>query len=531
MLLAVIAFIIYCNSLWNGFVWDDAVVIVANIPLISNPLDIFSSIDAGRSVDVAPYYRPLSLFSFYIEYRLHALNPFLVRLSSLIIHACNTFLVYQLASYVYGWRKAALFATLLFAVHPIHAEAVDFNSARSTLLVTLFSLLAIFLHRNAVERNKFLFALGGALAVLAGLLSKEVAIGVIPFIAALEVLQRCNSSYIIRNSLVRLSPYVVSVVFYWVLRSNALDLSGARIELFQGLLTRLIYNAYIIPKYILSLAWPLNLSPFYLIPEDLKPIAFQLIFSWIIITAFLWWIVSCGTQTAVRCGIAWLVIFWLPVSGIVDIPSSPVADRYFYMPALGIWLLLGEPLARLYSTEAVGKIFRRTIVVVLFLCLAGLTFRQNQYWKNGVTVFSRVLQLAPESVYAYHNLGCAYLEEQNNLPLAENAFIKAMALDPAFPRLHDKLGYIKMQQGDFYGALLHYRDAVRQNPLDAEAHLNSAVIFEKLLRYEDALYEYQRFYASPGNELEGAKRALRTKIAELSRLVIEHSEGKNTLKQ
>jgi len=528
LLLAIVAFLVYANSLWNGFVWDDVVVILANIPRISNPLDIFSSIDSGRSLEIAPYYRPLSLLSFYGEYRLHGLNPLLVRLCNLILHAGNTFLVYRLAVSVYICRKAAFIAALLFSIHPIHAEVVDFNSGgRNTMLATLFSLLALLLHQKSVTQNRFLPALGGAASAFAGFLSKEIALGIIPFIAALEIARLRGDPLTRRNAIIRLAPYAVFIVLYWVLRKNALGLANVKLEIFPDLWLRLQYNAYIIPKYLFSLVWPVNLSPFYLIPEDLLPIAIQLILSWGIIAAVLWWLIWRGTRPVVCFGLAWLVIFWLPVSGIFPFPSSPVADRYFYIPALGVWILIAEHIARFYSAESSWKHFRQAVIVVLFICLAGLTFRQNRYWNNGVTLFSRVLELAPESVYALHNLGCAYLEQKNNT-LAEKAFIKASMLDPTFPRLQDKLGYIRLQQGDYNGALQFYGEAIRQNPYDAEAHLNSAILLEKLSRFEEALLEYQRFYACPGDELAEARAGLSTKVEELSRLIAKRNAGRNT---
>lgn len=524
-LLALVAFLVYTNSLWNGFVWDDAVVILSNIPRIASPFNLFSSIDAGRSLDVAPYYRPLSLLSFYGDFRLHGLTPFLVRLTSVLLHVGNTILLYRLVVNITGRRYAAYFTALLFSLHPIHAEAVDFNSARSTLLVTMFCLLSLLLHQKAVAQNRFTPALGGAAAALAGQLSKEIALGVIPLVAALEF-SRCRIEPQSRgNALIRLVPYAAVSLTYWALRSKALAQAGIQLEIDPGLMTRLMYNAYIIPKYLLSLVWPFNLSPFYLIPEDLRPITLQLLFSWVILAAAFWLLIRYGTRKTVCFGLAWLVIFWLPVSGIVDIPSSPVADRYFYMPAIGLWILAGEHIARFYDTDTGKQRVRLIVVMVLFVGLAALTFRQNRFWYNGVTLFTRVLQLAPDSVYAYHNLGCAYLEDQKNLSLAEKAFMQALMLDPTFPRLQDKLGYIRMQRGDYYGALQYYGEAARQNPLDAEAHLNRALLLEKLSRFEEALHSYQLFYASPGDELAEARSRFRGKIDELSRMLAKRNAG------
>ena len=93
---AMVAFLVYANSLGNGFVWDDDVVIVANAALKGNALSLFSGIDVARATELNPYYRPLTLLTFLLEERLHGLTPFLVRLFNVLLHAANAFLVYRL---------------------------------------------------------------------------------------------------------------------------------------------------------------------------------------------------------------------------------------------------------------------------------------------------------------------------------------------------------------------------------------------------------------------------------------------------
>jgi protein O-mannosyl-transferase len=116
LLVVFAAFALYANSLGNGFVWDDDIVIIANSTQRNSALALFRGIDAGRDTDLTPYYRPLTLLTFLIEDRLHGLNPFLMHFLNVLLHAANAFLVYRLARSLLNDNYAALLAGMLFAV-------------------------------------------------------------------------------------------------------------------------------------------------------------------------------------------------------------------------------------------------------------------------------------------------------------------------------------------------------------------------------------------------------------------------------
>lgn len=513
---ALVAFVVYINSLGNGFVWDDELVILANPAVKGALLDIFKTIDTGRATELTPYYRPLSLLSYVAEYHIHGFNPFLVRIVNVLLHAVNTFLVYQVGLLLLKNRSAAVMASLLFAVHPLQSETVDFNSCRNILLVTFFILCTYLVHAKSIRDNTVAGALGGALLLFLGFLSKEIAIALVPLVGFIEIAQlRAKDVMDRRKAVFRLIPYVVAVVVYLVMRNNALSAAGVTLKIFPGLGSRLLDNLYIIPRYLLSFVWPLLLNCRYFIPEDLHLFALPLIVAWLSILGILWWLLVRHRTTVTLFGLAWLVVFWLPVSGIVSIPSAPLADRYLYIPAIGLWLLVADQTMRFFPAAPVAKRWCGAIITILLLSLAVVTVRQNRFWRTDVALFSRHVKLYPDQVIGYHNLGCAYMDKEKNLYLAEQAFDKALVLDPAFPRLQTQLGYLRLQRGDYEGALQHYREAIRLNPLDAEAHLNSGDALEKLFRYGEALSEYQRFLETPGNELPEARRATVLKVKEL----------------
>lgn len=526
--LALVAFFVYANSLGNGFVWDDDLVILANLALNGAFSDIFSSIDTGRVTEPTPYYRPLTLLTYLIEQRLHGFTPFLVRLVNVLLHTINTFLVYRLATSLKISRSAAVITGLLFAVHPLQSEAVDFNSSRNTMLAAFFILTTYLAHQRSVRDNSVAWAYAGASLLFAGLLSKEIALFVLLMVGFVEFMHiRDNASYTWRTVIFRLTPYIISFALYMVLRNHALAGAGVHLEILSGLGSRLLDNLYIIPRYLLTVVWPVSGSAKYFVPDDLNLLALPLAGAWLFIAGVCVWLLTRRRTPVTIFGFVWLIAFWLPVSGIFPIPSAPLADRYLYVPAIGLWLIAGDRFVSLFQSTRVPQRYGTVAIVVVVLLLSIVTYRRNTVWNNDISLFTRLADQHPEHAFAYHNLGCAYLDKVKNLDLAERSFEKALALQPTFPRLHTQMGYVRLLRGDYTGALQHYMEALQINPFDAEAHLNSGIALENLHRYDEALFEYQRFLDTPGNELPEARRTTPLKVAELTgRLKAAKNGGK-----
>ncbi|MDD2735827.1 MAG: tetratricopeptide repeat protein [Desulfuromonadaceae bacterium] len=514
---AMVAFLAYANSLGNGFVWDDDLAILANPALKGTIGDVFRSIDTGRATELTPYYRPLTLLTYLIEQRLHGFTPFLVRLISVLLHAVNTFLVYRLGTSLKINRQAVVIAGLLFAVHPLHSEAVDFNASRNTLMAAFFILTTYLAHQRSVRGNTVAWAYFGASLLFAGLLSKETALFALLMVVFLEVEKFLHGSSVLRRTVVlRLIPYIICIAVYFVLRNRALSGVGVHLEIFSGLGARLLDNLYIIPRYLLTVVWPVSGSAKYFVPDDMNLLALPLAAAWLFIVGVCVWLLTRGRTPTTIFGLVWLIAFWLPVSGFFPIPSAPLADRFLYVPAIGLWLIIGDQFSSFFQPSRVAQRYAVAAVALVVLLLSVVTFRRNTVWNNDISLFTRLADQYPERAFAHHNLGCAYLDKVKNLYLAEQSFEKALALEPTFPRLHTQMGYVRLQRGDYGGALRHYDAALKINPFDAEARLNSGTVLERLQRYEEALFEYQRFLDTPGNDLPEARLTTPQKIAELT---------------
>ncbi|MEW6713874.1 MAG: tetratricopeptide repeat protein [Nitrospirota bacterium] len=538
LIVAAIAFLLYANSLGNGFVWDDTNIILTNPALLGSPFTLFKSIDVGRDYELLPYYRPLTLLTFLMEGRLYGFNPSMMHLINILLHTVNAFLVYRLAFLLIGNRYTALLAGLLFALHPINTEAVDFISGgRNTMLACFLILAAYLLHYRSVIRHNLFYGIAGALCFLAGMFSKEAAIVVLPFIIVQEIAPlRGDVPRSKSRSVLRLSPYLAAAVCYLIMRWITLSHFGIQNAIIPGfgsdklqsiykipeLSVRLLDNLYIIPRYLLAVIWPAALSPRYMIPEDLKSIALPLAAEWLCIIGILFWLFTRGRSRAALFGLAWLVAFYLPVSGIVWFPSAPMAERYIYIPAIGLWLITADQAVRLFPSRETARKIGVTATALFLIILAGLTARRNMDWQSDITLFTRFVKQYPDNFFAHAGLGEAYFnldrEDEQNLKMAEEEFEKVLALRPILPPgVHTKLGYIRLARGDSEGAVYYYTIALGIYPLDKEALLNRGIAMENLGRQEEAAADFRRFLSVPGYELAEARPYAETRIRALTR--------------
>lgn len=539
LLVAAIAFLVYANSLGNGFTLDDDSVILNNPVLKGDFLSLFSSIDTTGETQLLPFYRPFTYLTFMIEWHLHGFNPFFVRLANVLLHSANTFLVYRLARTLNKENiYVALLAGLFFAVHPQQSEGVDFNAGgRNTMLACLFAISTYLLHRKSIVQEKKLWAFAGVFLFLTGVFSKETALMVLPFILALEYQSlRTNRTGTRLQTVIRLTPYFAAIAFYLFMRWLTLSKLGIQTSIIPGvgtklldtmyittdLGTRLLDDLYIIPRYFLTAIWPLHLSSRYVMPDDLNLLALPLVGGWICILASIGWICTRGRSTASLFGLAWMASFWLPVSGIVFVPGAPLADRFFYIPEIGLWLIISDQICRNFPVD--NPLLRKigiATVTILILALAALTIKRNQDWRSNYSLYKSLIEHYPENVHAHVGLGKVFYgkDKEHDTALAEQEFEKAIAMDPNFPMIYTYLGNIKLNKEDLAGALYCYGKAIEVYPYDKEARLNRGITLEKLGRPKEAITDYLFFLTSPGSSdnLPGGREHAEKRLRELAK--------------
>lgn len=533
-----VAFLVYLNSLGNGFTLDDDVVILNNPALHGSALQLFTMVDNIANSQILPFYRPLTNLTFLMDGRLHGFNPFYIRLVNVLFHCANSYLVYRLAHYLFKNNlHAPLLVGLLFAVHPLHTEGVNFNAGgRITIMACFFVLAAYLVHTRSIARGKISLAVAGAILFLAGLFSKEYALMIAPFIFVLEIPAiRDHTPGARLQACLRLSPYFVAAGIYLTLRWLTLSKLGIQTSILPGVgikslesmyittdfATRMANNLYIIPRYLLIIIQPTALANRYVMPDDLNLLALPLLSAWLFIIGCLGWLFTKGRSAVSMFGLAWLFLFWLPVSGIVFVPGAPLADRFLYAPAIGLWIIVADQIQRLLPKgKHMLQRYCYAAIALVLLVLALLTIRRNLDWKSNFTLQSRFVAQYPENAHAHAGLGKVYYATgtAKDMAAAEAEFDKVIAIEPSFPMIHTYLGNINLNQEKLDKALYHYGQAIKVYPLDKEAHLNRGITLEKLGRPKEAIAEYLQFLSSSDNSINipGGREHAEKRLRELA---------------
>lgn len=489
--LAVIS--VYGISFFNGFVMDDEGIIVSNPTTyhLSNIREVLFSPDV-----VKPYYRPLNRASYLLDYRLFGLNPFWFHAVNIVIHLLNAFLLYWVACRLLSDRSAALVAALLFAVHPANSEAVNFISARNTLLALFFSLASLFAFLKTQEKGVRWLVLS-ALLFFCGLLSKETAFMLIAVIAIFTFFPSPGfAGKTMRDKLITLFPFLLAVIVYFGMRSYSLQgVIGADVPA-AGLLSRLAMNYHIIPQYVGLLFFPADLTVFHMVPKGGLFTPAWFLPAWVALVAAIWLIVRWRNKAALF-GLIWCVVNYAPISNIIPIPSDPIAERFLYMPAVGFFIIAGACVESLHSKEVTRKALIVTAVLLLIL-FSTVTIKRSRDWRDDYSLYSSGVKNNPASAEAHCNLGTALLQDKGDIEAARQEWETALKIDTHDSDALTQMGTYEAMKGDLRKAEQLYLSSLlsppgKSDPDKSMAHFNLGKIYDKQQRLADALRQYELF--------------------------------------
>ena len=487
LLLALATLAVYANSLLGGFVWDDVPIVVESQFGESPPRlrEVLLSPD-----EVKPYYRPLNRASYLLDARVWGANPLGFHAVNVALHVANVLVLFFLVRLLFRRSALAMGAALLLAVHPINAETVNFISARNNLFALLFLQGAIALLALGLERRSRLAIWGSGLAWFLALSSKEsAAAGILLLVgyAAWPVLPGPSS---LRARLLALVPHALFLAAYLGLRNAALDgLMGTPVAL-GALGETLRLNFFILPRYLELVLVPARLNVFHAVPPGGVADAPWLLLGWVAMATV---VVALVRQRSLPSllGLAWFAVNYLPIANLVPIPSAAMAERFLYLPAVGLWVVAADQAVRLLDRAGRKRVATLALALPLVALAAG-SVRRNGDWRNDVTLFWSSVEVEPGSVIALFNLGSA-LRDQGDLEGARTAWERALAVDPRDAGPLTQLGTLAAVSGDFPRAERLYRAALDSDPRNALIHLNLAKLFEKTGRPGEAATAYGRF--------------------------------------
>lgn len=466
LLIAAAGLLAYMNALSNTFAWDDIYLVVKN-PYIKGWQNIPHLFTSGYWESIGKtggLYRPLTMLSFLAEHSVSGLNPFIYHLDNVLLHIACSLLVYFLVRDLVEYRHAPLIAAVLFAVHPVHTEAVAWVSGRAELLACLFFLLALL---------GFIRRWGGGLwylvspgLFLLGVLAKETAamLPAVVFLYMLLVVKERGPAGYLRA----LAPYAVVLVVYVPVRMIVLGGYTGPAQTEQMFANVKVYYIFLTMakaglNYLRLMAFPTGLQAVYLFPPPesiFTPpvILFLALFAISLFTAYR----LSGSRRVVSLFILWFIVCLLPVSNIA--PTEIImSERALYLPSAGLCGLAGYLFSMgLSAVDTGGTGVRRlyvTSIAVVMLAFVALSVERNTVWKDEssfaaerVKVHSKIARQFPE--YTLNSLRLADAYGQLGRPDRARAVLAgALQLEPDNLDARLQLAALLKDEGELEAAL------------------------------------------------------------------------------
>lgn len=487
--IVLLAVVPYLNSLDGDFVFDDADVISAN-PLIAgkgaSALALFCA--------PAKLYRPVTMLTYLVNVRLGG-GVVGYHLVNVALHALVTVAVFLLAWRLLESVTGATVAAALFAVHPIHTEAVSSIVGRAELLAALFALGSLLAWMWALDapRRRVCWLMVSAIAMALGCLAKESALVAIPLCAAVYLWRAAGPPTF--RWLRLLIPHVLVAVAYLPLRiwitgriatadpPQFIDNPLAHVPLLPRLETALV----VLWQYLSALTVPLRLSADYSFNE--VPVVGSILeprfLGAVVLFALLASVLALGIRRlpALLLAAAFIIISLSLTANILFPIGTIKAERLLYLPSFGWCLASG---ALFVAVPARRHRHAMAVIVLVIIAYAGRTWVRNRDWHDNVTLFAATVETSPHSAKAHHNLAVFTYDRQNDVDAAIAHFREALAIFPRDDRAAFGLGKMYEAKGMEDAALSWYARALELNPEFVSARLNTGAIRYRRGEYADA---------------------------------------------
>jgi tetratricopeptide (TPR) repeat protein len=426
-------------------------------------------------------WHPLTWVSLMLDVELFGVDAGALHLVNLFLHLVNVALLFLLLARLTGaiWRSAVVAA--LFAIHPLHVESVAWISERKDVLSTLFWLGSTWAYASyAIRSSRRAYAL--ALAFMAaGLMAKPMVV-TLPFALLLfDVwpLQRLEASEAFEPR--KIWPLVREKLPFFALSagSSAVTIAvGATAPWAElSLLQRLENVPVAYARYLGKALWPADLSIYYPHPYTWP--------AWLVLGSALLLVLATWAAILVRRRAPYVIAGWLfflgvlvPTIGIVQVGRQAMADRYTYIPLIGVfWIVVwGVPdlLRRWrYATLASG-----IVACAVLVALGAVSHRYVSLWRDSVSLFEHAIATTRDNVVAHSVLGETYLR-RGDLELAMHHLDETIRLRPSFPLAHQLKASVLLQQSDLDGAIASLQRAIRFDPEAWSTYISLGEAFEK----------------------------------------------------
>jgi hypothetical protein len=460
----------------------------------------------------ASNWHPLTWLSHMLDVELFGLDPKGHHLMNVFFHLVNTLLLFFVLRDVTNGVWESGFVAALFALHPVHVESVAWVAERKDVLSTMFWVLTMWAYLRYARNRTLGRYLLVCLTLSLGLMAKPMLV-TLPFVFLLldfwplrrlrfweseekvrtGVRGRLKSKewkrtlfHLVREKI----PFLLIVAASSVITVVAQKRAGAVMPFEKLTIDVRVANALIsYLRYLENLFWPSDLAVFYPHPKTGFDVPALIGAVLVLVSVTVIVLKLARRHPYLVVGWFWFLGTLVPVIGLIQVGSQSMADRYTYVPFVGLFMMIA------WGVSGVLPAFRlRTtmLFVAAGISLAAcsvVTWKQLTYWRNSVTLWEHSLAATPNNATAQFNLGLA-LDLAGRGSEGIPHYLEALSMRPRDADAHNNLGNIYHAQGKFPEAVAHYSAALEIHPNDADIHYNLGVALEAQGKVSEAVTHY-----------------------------------------
>lgn len=477
--LAVLCLLIYAQTFGFDFINLDDNEYVYENPFVSGGAN-FENFRWALTAFHSSNWHPMTWISHQLDASFFGLNAGGHHAVNVLFHIINSILLFVVVNRLTKafWKSA--FVAAVFAVHPAHVESVAWVAERKDVLSTLFWLLTTLFYvrwtENAEEKKFYWLAF---LFFALGLASKPMLV-TLPFTLilldywALERFEKWNLTEIL--------PFVKEKIPFFLLTVSSAVVTilaqraGGAIQTIETISVseRLLNAVLSYAKYVGMLFYPANLGVWYPFDKNFNP--FEIAISAVVLiaaTAVCVWQIK--RRKYLFVGWFWFLGTLVPVIGILQVGRQSLADRYTYVPYIGLSIAFVWLFAEVFERFKLNKNAIAAACAIVLIGLTAAAFRQTAFWQTSETIYTRSLAVTEKNFLVKNNF-CQHLEKKNRLEEATAQCLGAISDEPNNPNAYNTLGTVQLKQNKFAEAKANFEKAVSLNPEYVLALANLAVV-------------------------------------------------------
>lgn len=480
--------LIYLPVTKFGFVdYDDVRYVVKNTH-VKNGLTI-NNIKWAFFAFYEANWHPVTWISHMMDVQIFGMDPGMFHVINIIFHTLNSLLLFLFFNKATGRIGASAIISVLFAIHPVHVESVAWIAERKDVLSTFFLMLTLLSYlKYVISKKKWAYFSTLSFFSL-GLMSKPMIVTLPCLLLLLDYWPLCRL-FAIRECCVingqdvksetypiieKIPFFLLSIFSSWI-TVVAQQADGAVASENVLPYTVRIQNSFISYfKYIGNILYPTDLSVIYPYPDEIPFGLFFIAFAMTVLFVSISFYYS-KSKPYIAFGVFWFLGTLVPVIGILQVGSQAMADRYLYIPAIGVYVIIAMFWHDLFVKYKYIKKWVVAILAGFFVFLVYKASVQTTYWKDGVSLFEHAINVTEKNYIAHDNLG-RHMASLGKIDEAISHYRRAIDIMPNESTFHNYLAAAYKMKGDYDSAIKHFEIANNLNPRQVESLSNMASIF------------------------------------------------------